>query len=305
MNNSNNSVGSNCSYYAPISKRLRLLKHDTSVCSETCDSSLEITLNDTMVQDQEEQGEQGANNNTEVVTCRSCSDLSPSVAECLTCSSSLCQLCLAAHQRVRLTKDHDIKVVNTPGTVQTSSTLLGCFKSMVDLVRMTLRHKCLDLDEAIDSCISEALDFKSENPDLELRAEDDQVLQDLLCIGLLPLLHDNSLEVTVQVMKVLQAVFELELTVRDPASLVTNSCLEAFKTVLSSPPDKSERISLALDCLTTIVVQLLTEQKYLVKTIQDKLGPVLSRLKEGEGDHILNVKFKASKLSRQILKALV
>ena len=106
-------------------------------------------------------------------------------------------------------------------------------------------------------------------------------------------------------MKVLQAIFELELTVKDPASLVTDSCLEAFKMVLSSPPEKSARIILTLDCLTTIVVQLLSNQKYLVKLIQDKLAPVLSRLKEGEADYIINVKFKASKLSRQITKALV
>ena len=172
---SNSSVGSNCSYYAPISKRLKFLKHDTSVCSEACDSTLErslFSLNNTL----RDQGD-GANNNPEIVICQSCSDLSPSVAECLTCSSSLCQLCLAAHRRVKLTKDHDLKIFNTAGPVTPGVTLLGCFKSMVDLIKMTLRHKCLHLDEAIDSCISEALDFKSENPDLKLRAEEDKILQ--------------------------------------------------------------------------------------------------------------------------------
>ena len=304
---SNSSVGSNCSFYAPISKRLKFLKHDTSICSEICDSTLERSLsflNNTLVEDQGD----GANNNAEVVICRSCTDLSPSVAECLTCSNSLCQLCLAAHRRVHLTKDHDIKIFNTASSASPATpgmTLLGCFKSMVDLVNMTWRHKCLHLEEAIDSCISEALDFKSDHPELKFRAEDDKILQELLDIELLPLLNENSLEVRCQIMKVLQAVFELELTVQDPASFVTNPCLEAFKMVISSPPEKSDSISLTLDCLTYIVAQLLTEQKYLVKTIQDKLGPVLSRLKEGEGDHIINVKFKASKLSRQLMKALV
>ena len=96
---------------------------------------------------------------------------------------------------------------------------------------------------------------------------------------------------------------ELELSVKDPASLVTDSCLEAFKMVLSSPPELSDRISLTLDCLSTILVQLVPQQ-YLVKTMQDKLVPVLSKLKEGERDYNINVKFKASKLSRQIMKAL-
>ena len=103
--------------------------------------------------------------------------------ECLTCSSSLCQLCLAAHRRVHLTKDHDIKISNTPSSASPATpgmTLLGCFKSMVDLVNMTWRHKCLHLEEAIDSCISEALDFKSDHPDLKFKAEDDKILQELL-----------------------------------------------------------------------------------------------------------------------------
>ena len=114
LNISNSSVGSNCSYYAPISKRLKFLKHDASVCSENCDSTLErslSSLNNTQVE-VEDQGT-GANNNQEVVICSSCTDLSPSVAECLPCSISLCQLCLAAHRRVRLTKDHDIKIKDT------------------------------------------------------------------------------------------------------------------------------------------------------------------------------------------------
>jgi hypothetical protein len=303
LNISNSSVGSNCSYYAPISKRLKFLKHDASICSENCDSTLErslSSLNNTQVE-VEDQGA-GANNNQEVV-CSSCTDLSPSVAECLACSISLCQLCLAAHRRVRLTKDHDIKIKNTDSPATAGVTLLRSFKCMADLVQMTSRHKCLNLDEAIDSSISEALEFKSENPDLKLRAEDDKVLQELLSIELLPLLNENSMEVRVQVMKVLQAVFELELSVKDPASLVTDSCLEAFKMVLSSPPEKSDRISLTLDCLSTVLPQLL-QQQYLVKTMQDKLAPVLSQLKEGERDYNINVKFKASKLSRQIMKAL-
>ena len=303
LNISNSSVGSNCSYYAPISKRLKFLKHDASICSENCDSTLErslSSLNNTQV---EVEDQEGTNNNPEVLICRSCTDLSPSVAECLSCCLSLCQPCLAAHRRVRLTKDHDIKLTNTDSRATAGLTLLRSFKCMVDLVKMTSRHNCLNLDEAIDSCISEALDFKSENPDLELGAEDDKVLQELLSIELLPLLHENSLEVRLQVMKVIQAVFELELSVKDPASLVTDSCLEAFKMLLSCPPEKSDRISLTLDCLSTVLLQLL-QQQYLVKTMQDKLGPVLSQLKEGERDYNINVKFKASKLSRQIMKAL-
>ena len=308
LNISNSSVGSNCSYYAPISKRLKFLKHDASVCSENCDSTLERSLsflNNTTVEVDEEGKQQGTNNNqeTKVVLCSSCTDLSPSVAECLPCALSLCQLCLAAHRRVRLTKDHDIKIINTDNQAAPGVPLLRSLKCMVDLVQMTSRHKCLNLDEAIDSCISEALDFKSENPDVKLAAEDDKVLQDLLSIELLPLLHEDSMEVRQQVMKVLQAVFELELSVKDPASLVTDSCLEAFKMVLSSPPELSDRISLTLDCLSTILVQLVPQQ-YLVKTMQDKLVPVLSKLKEGERDYNINVKFKASKLSRQIMKAL-
>ena len=61
LNVSNSSVGSNSSFYAPISKRLKFLKHDTSICSETCDTTLERSLcclNNTQVADQG-----GANNN--------------------------------------------------------------------------------------------------------------------------------------------------------------------------------------------------------------------------------------------------
>ena len=57
LNISNSSVGSNCSYYAPISKRLKFLKHDASVCSENCDSTLERSLsflNNTTVEVEEE-----------------------------------------------------------------------------------------------------------------------------------------------------------------------------------------------------------------------------------------------------------
>ena len=71
LNISNSSVGSNCSYYAPISKRLKFLKHDASVCSENCDSTLERSLsflNNTTVEVEEEgkQLRQGTNNNQEV-----------------------------------------------------------------------------------------------------------------------------------------------------------------------------------------------------------------------------------------------
>jgi len=311
LNISSNSAGSSCSYYAPISKRLKFLKHDTSICSDNCDSSLEkssCTLNNinmTQLMIEPELEEMGGNNNSEV--CSSCTDLSPSVAECLDCpeKTSLCKLCLAAHKRVRLTRDHKIQMINPEEEETGEVTLLKTFQTMVDLVKMTRRVLCLDLDSAIDSCITEALNFQCEHPDFRLRKENDRVLQELLSVELLPLFHEKSREIHVKVMKVLQAVFELEMTVEDPAILVTDSCLEAYKVLLSSDSSgRSDSIILTLDCLSTIVGLLASNQmKYQVSIMRDKLNPVLSKLQDSEENYVISVRFKASKLSRLIIKA--
>ena len=319
LNISSSSVGSSCSYYAPISKRLKFLKHDTTVCSENCDTSMESSMcsinttqmNSTQMLIELEEGG-GANNNeeeeeVEVKVCTSCTDLSPSVAECLSCpeETNLCQLCLAAHRRVRITRDHEIKVIKGEKETQETAevTLLKTFQCLVDLVKMTRRLQCVDLDSAIDSCIAEALKFKNENPDVKLRPKDEKIMQELLSIELLPLFHENSLKIHVRILKVLQAVFECEWTVTDPAILVTEAGLEAYSVLLSS---NSDNILLTLDCMSTIVTLLAAKQmRYQVMILQQKLKPILVELQDSERDYVINVKFRASKLSRQLTKALV
>ena len=236
------------------------MKHDTSICSENCDNSCTINVNNMtqlMIEPELEEKVDGANNNSEV--CSSCTYLSPSVAECLDCpeKTSLCTLCLAAHRRVRLTRDHKIQMIN-PETGETGEvTLLKTFHTMVDLVKMTRRVMCLDLDSAIDSCITEALNFKCEHPDVKLRKENDRILQELLSVELLPLFHEKSKQIHVKVMKVVQAMLELELSVEDPAILVTDSCLEAYQVLLSADcPEKSDSVVLTLDCLSSVVTLL-------------------------------------------------
>ena len=42
--------------------------------------------------------------------------------------------------------------------------------------------------------------------------------------------------------------------------------------------------------------------KYLIRILQEKLTPVLTRLKEGEAGYNINIKLKSFKLTRQIAK---
>ena len=46
---------------------------------------------------------------TELHVCTSCDDHSSSTSYCLNCTEWLCEACVQAHQRVRVTKDHEIK----------------------------------------------------------------------------------------------------------------------------------------------------------------------------------------------------
>lgn len=49
---------------------------------------------------------------TEPVFCNSCDEGNKSVAKCKDCNEVLCENCVRAHQRVRLTKDHTIDIIN-------------------------------------------------------------------------------------------------------------------------------------------------------------------------------------------------
>ena len=79
----------------------------------------------------------------------------------------------------------------------------------------------------------------------------------LFSVELLPLFHEKSKQIHVKVMKVVQAVLELELSVEDPAILVTDSCLEAYQVLLSADcPEKSDSVVRTLDCLSSVVTLL-------------------------------------------------
>ena len=282
---------------ASFSKKLQLMKHDTYICLEDCEASLERSLNAlNITQSMEDKVES---------VCTSCTDLSPSVAECLTCEdyTSLCQPCLAAHRRVKLTKEHDIKIEMTSQALEDTPelSLLRSFKFMMELTNMSRRHKCLDLESALDACISKALELKIQQ-DVEMREEVDRALQELIDVELLPFISEKSLDISFKVVKILNTMFEIGIFIRDPASLMTESCLEAYIILLSSLPENTDRIILTLDCLLSMVTLLQTNLlKYLAMNLQEKLAPVLTRLKAES--RCINIKFKAVKLIKQIEKA--
>ena len=144
---------------------------------------------------------------------------------------------------------------------------------------MSRRHKCLDLESALDACISEALELKIQQ-DVEMREEVDRALQELIDVELLPFISEKSLDISFKVVKILNTMFEIGIFIRDPASLMTESCLEAYIILLSSLPENTDRIILTLDCLLSMVTLLQTNLlKYLAMNLQEKLAPVLTRLK--------------------------
>lgn len=47
--------------------------------------------------------------NYEFQTCSSCSDDAPATSWCVECAEYICDSCVQAHQRLKITKDHTIK----------------------------------------------------------------------------------------------------------------------------------------------------------------------------------------------------
>ena len=72
-----------------------------------------------------------------VKTCKSCDEAQKAVARCNECAEDLCEACVSAHQRVKLTKDHLItwldKAVKPPALAVTAASMASATASIAQM----------------------------------------------------------------------------------------------------------------------------------------------------------------------------
>ena len=298
------SAMSSFSYYTPLTKKLR---HDISVCSESShhhqgqeqganldstvfsvnESALLMMMPDGSYEDYH--GHQGVVNNNVDVLCGNCDDASPAIALCNTCpeTPSLCKLCLDAHQRVKLTKDHDITITDEEMIEESMLTHENVVKCAIELVEINGRMECVDVDHALQETLTQLKNLSKKDPDFKLT--------EATKIRMLNLFNQKRRRMALEIVQTV-----VDIGPRDIVVMFAN--IEWCLPILGDSNDSDNREKLlALDIILRV---LQTDKKSLiikfVRDIKHKLP-----IKQFKQDiYPTSIMFKAGKLSREVEKIM-
>lgn len=311
LNTSGSSVSSRPS---PHTKRAR---HNLSACSSSTNKSLlscssldktqdQLDLDKTWVPadlEEDEENQDCSNNN---LLCQSCSDLQPVVAVCRSCPDqpALCQLCLDAHKRVRLTREHSMHMLEE-NLVQLS--LPKVLKCLVELIDIDNKLAQVDLNDSLASTTAKLVrtwsvssDKSSEKAIAQDRRKAEGIIQD----NLLPIFVQGDLQVKVKAVGIIQTLIEIEVVSNVSSAFANDDCVKGFEEMIKA--EDSEVILAALNCLQCLVKGIVRiGAKFSMINLHSQLEKQLRRLKDNEAGFTTSVQFKAGKLIREMEKYLM
>jgi len=282
LNTSNSSVGSRPS---PLSKRLR-----QNLSPFFCRTST------------------GANaRHGDDQLCQNCDDSSQAVALCRTCTDyqALCSLCLEAHKRVKLTREHSVHNIKSE-KIERSRSIPLVLQSIADLFDDDKKLTHVGLSDHPSASTRDFLRTwsgnlaeLSEKEISENRTKCEEIIKD----DLIPVFVKSDLETKVKAVEIMEMLFTMSFVSVSPA-LTTDECVKSFQEMLNS--EDSEVVLTALNCLECLVKEVAElGAKFSMIKMHCKLEMSLKRLKEGEVKrHTRAVQFKAGKLIREIEKRL-
>ena len=303
LNTSGSSVGSK---YSPEEKKVR---HDVSVCSvsSTHSRSSISSLVDTSASDLDktlayEDSNWTEDELSESNVCRNCEDKLPAIAKCHDCPEvpSLCHLCLDAHSRVRLTKDHSVTFI----ALATSSS--NSFPKVLEVLlkqALTVGITSSNSDQFRSTAASAIHKVWSETY-CKLESEEMrtcEIVKDIL----LPSFLSNNLDVKVQILNIFQTYLERNPLARNTATIFAgDDCIREFHSMLSSKD--SQLIVATLSFITELVKVIdAIDDKFSLTKLHSNLESKLQCLKDCNSGMSVGVMFNASKLLREMDKCLM
>lgn len=282
LNTSNSSVGSRPS---PLSKGQR---QNLSPCSSRSTTGADVRHGDDQL-------------------CQNCDDLSPAVALCTTCTDypALCFLCLEAHKRVKLTREHSVHSIKSE-TIERSRSFPQVLQSIVDLFDNDRKLARVGLNDHLSASTREFMRTwngdsaeLSENEINANRIKCEEIIKD----DLIPVFVKGDIETKVKAVAIMEMLIRMNF-VNVSSAFTTDECVESFQEMLNV--EDSEVVLTALNCLECLVKEIANlGAKFSMIKVHCMLEVNLMRLKEGEvKKHTRPVQFKAGKLIREIEKRL-
>ena len=305
LNISGSSVGSRSS---PRTKRIR---QNFSSCLETTDQSkterfgIDDTLdktciaNDVNETDDKEVDESDLSNAN--LVCENCPDLLRIVGVCTTCTDQpyLCQLCVDAHKRVRITREHVIHILAEQSTKT-------CWRSVPQILETLIELIDTDLDDSIASETAKLVKTWNTHLDefsVKEIALDMKHSEEVIEAKLIPVLSHGLTSAKLKAIEMIQKLMELRM-VNVSSAFANDKFIEGFEHIFNS--DYSEVIVVALDCLQCIVKEVTeAEAKFSLIKLHSKLEKQLKRLKLYEMGYTTSVQYKAGNLLREMEKYLM
>jgi len=316
LNTSSSSVGSRAS---PRTKRAR---HNISAstnqslvsCCSLDTSQPQLVLDKTLetsacsyTEDTEDTRDCSNNN----LLCLSCSDLQPVVAVCTSCPEqpSLCQLCLDAHKRVRLTREHKVLMMEEQPCTLFSATagrpMSQVLQSLIELIDLDKKLAGINLDDSITSTTAELVrtwSVTSAKSDDKKYSQDKRRTEDLIRDNLVPIFSQGALDVKTRAAAIIQTLIEIQVV--NASWFVEDECIEGFKEMINTK--ETVVIVAALDCLQCLVKEVARlSAKFSLIKLHSQLEKQLRRLKDSEAGYTTCVQFKAGKLIREMEKCLM
>jgi len=229
--------------------------------------------------------------------CENCPDGLRIVGVCTSCSENphLCQLCVDAHKRVRITRDHTIHILAEQGTRSVPQIL----ESIIELLEV-------DLDDSIDAATSEL--FKTWGKNFGTLNKNEIALdmkhsEEIIESKLIPVFSQGPTNVKVKAVGIIQKLIE-QGVVNVSYAFVNDKCVEGFEELINS--EDSEIVAITLDCLRCLVKGIaFVGAKFSLIKLHSKLEKQLRRLKLYETGYTTSVQFKAGKLLREMDKCLL
>jgi len=305
LNTSGSSVGSRQS---PCIKRIRqnisrclgstdLSKSGNFSNDDTLDKTC-VAANDASEAESKERDESDLSDAN--LLCENCPDLLRIVGVCTTCPDKphLCQLCVDAHKRVRLTREHVIHILAEQDTT--------CARSVPQILESIIELLEVDLDDSITS----ATDELSKTWNINLGEFSDTAIaldmkhsEEVIEAKFIPVFSRGPTSVKLKAVGIIQKLIELRV-VNVSSAFANDKCIKGFEELINS--EDSEVIVVALDCIQCLVKEIAAiGAKFSLIKLHSQLEKQLRRLKLYEMGYSTAVQFKAAKLMREMEKCLM
>merc|ERR1712098_354113 len=222
-----------------------------------------------------------------------------------TCTETpgLCKLCLDAHKRVKLTKDHDVEITDetaADGCSDCHLTLEAVLFSAVELLTIKSKMECVDVDAAFNSALKQLKEFGCGLN--KISSDEEKCVLKVIQLQLLPLLSSSVKE---QAIVLFQTFLDLNLDIKySNIAIHIKDSIDKFQDFLQDPSLHSDILAIVLECL--LIVTNNTKSSDFIKPtfveIRDKLSDVLKNLKSSEVIHSNKVLYKAGRIQRELEK---